>query len=334
MEKTRKRKLIERLIIWSITFIGIIFIGVFDFWFSYSYRMDGFMDWQWMMFWTHISVILSFIWISMAMMSAVVDCNERENLVTHWLIKNTIYTFIITTGLIFCAVAYIPTIIIYSGHGNIAEIQSLVVDYAMGGELVNYTVDSSLGNWDLYLNAKEFVSSSIDAGSTSFETVSGFSIEVDPTTTYRTFLIIGTTFKHVIIPGMFIYLAITEVGYTRTKGMTRFRRSMIQFIFPCLYLSYALVLSSTGLVNPPYPVLDIGFTYEFYDGTSEISQYVSIIIYSILDIMVGVIFVATSYILYFWNDKMVDKYNVSEETKVCAVKTGETFKTEEIHQDF
>lgn len=331
MEKTRKRKLIERSTIWIITFLGLLTFAIFDLWFAYPYKIDGFMDWQWLMFWTHMSNVLAFIWISMALMSAFVDCNERENMVGHWLIKNTIYTFIITTGLIFCAVAYIPTVITYSTAGSISGLESLVIDYALGGQLLDSTgvVGSN------YLEIKASVDALVLGGQTTFETINGFAIETDPSAAYRSFVIIGTTIKHVIIPGMFIYLGVTEIGYTRVNGMGRFKRTMIQFAFPSMYLVYAVTLSSTGIVNPPYPVIDLGFT-EHFQSLDQNEQIIRVIVYVILDITVGVIFAATSYLLYVWSDKQLEKWSKEQTDLVCInnAKINEELNDEKNHQDW
>lgn len=304
MNKTRERKILERTIIFSITIIGFISFLIFDLAFAYSYKLDGYKDFQWLAFWTHISNTLALIWISLSLISLLTNNDKLESKIQHWNVKNTIYTFIITTGLIFVAVSYIPVVIHYVKSGPIGEIENLIKNIAMEGKIQGFEVDTSLSMLENYSNVNQWILESVDSGQKIFVMTNGNEININPNNLYRAFVIIGTTFKHVIIPGLFIYLAFTEKGYTSTQGISDWNKSMIQFIWPCIYLVYAITLSASGVFNPPYPVLDFGFTYSFYEMTSR-SQYIWGIIYLLLDLVVGIVFVSTSFLQY----KINSKYN-------------------------
>ncbi len=315
MNKTRERRIIERSIIFSITLIGVIFFMIFDFGFVYTYRLDGYNDWQWFAFWTHLSNMAAFTWISLALIAVLTRNQGLEHWLQHWNIKNTVFTFIITTGLIFIFVAYFPVVIFYAKQGPIAELEEFVRQVAIDGELkyqvfndviTNNAIEAGVNpvTIDSILNqiTIEVVNTLLDMGQTEFEMANGRMIDTDPSAAYRSCVILGTTFKHVIIPSMFGYLAVTELGYYRTKNISDTERSMIQFIWPCLYLVYAITLASVGLIMPPYPVLDFGFTYSFYEMT-PMWQCLYILLCAILDILVGVIFVFTSLLQNKWSQK-------------------------------
>ncbi len=300
MNKSRQRKLIERSIIFTITFIGVLFFMIFDFGFVYTYKLDGFRDLQWFVFWTHLSNMGALTWISLALIAAITNNQKLEHWLQHWNIKNTVFTFIITTGLIFILVAYFPVVIHYSKGGPVGELVSFTQELAYDGSVVG------LGEG---IPAAKELAALVDSGVYEFGLINGDTITVDPEVWYRTCVIVGTTFKHVIIPGMFIFLGLTELGYYRTKNISDFNRTMIQFIWPCLYLTYAITLSACGLVSPPYPVLDLGFTQAFYQ-MSKINQYIYVIASLILDLMVGFTFVATSMFLNWWNKSKSDKLGI------------------------
>ncbi len=259
MQKTRKRKLIERSIIFTITLTGFLLFFIFDLFFNYITRIDGFRDLQWLVYWTQLSNIITFFWITLAFIAVVFDIYNLEQWINHWNIKNTVFTFIIVTGVVFMWFGFLPLVSTYSKPGPI-----------------NRLID--------------------------FNKISGMNVNTDPNITYRVFIILNTTIKHLIIPGMFVYLGVTEFGYTNTKGTTNFKRTMIQFIWPALYLIWSITLSATGLVKPPYPIIDLGF--EKYFAHAIYWQQCLWVIFSILSwVFMGVIFVTTSYILYWWSDK-------------------------------
>lgn len=326
--KTRKRKIIERSTIFTITLVGFLFFTIFDFGFVYSYRLDGIDDLQWFGFWTHLSNTAALIWITLALISITTSNDKIERFINHWNVKNTIFTFIITTGVIFMLVAYIPTVVTYSKPGNIEALAELVYKMGRQGNLLltnnvlafitnstGLTVDEvnniiELQGWTTTPLLKLVVENSVE---TTFELTNGKDICIDPSTTYRTCVIIGTTFKHLIIPSLFIYLGFTEIGYFRTKNISDKNRSMIQFIWPAMYLVYVLTLTSTGLISPPYPVLDFGFTESFRSIEYEWQQILLASIYFVLDLSVGVIFVFTSLFFNWWNSKVISNNPKLEE---------------------
>ncbi len=207
--------------------------------------MDGYLDWNWMMYWTHLSNLGALIWISLAFLAVTIKSEKIESFVQNWNIKNTVFTFILVTGIVFMTLCYIPTLISYATPGPIKEVTNFESDHILwlissGDSLTSELSDS----YNLMSNG--------------------------PTAIYRFFVILGTTIKHLIIPGMFLYLAVTERGYVKkNENITDGQRSMILFILPVLYLTYTLVFGSMGLANPPYPVLDFDFTT--YDNDSVLS---------------------------------------------------------------
>ncbi len=296
--KSEKRKLIERSIIFSITAFGFIFFLTFDLFFAYAYRIDGFNDLQWIAYWTHLSNLAALIWITLAFIAITTKNESIEKWIQHWNIKNTVFTFIIVTGLVFMVVVYIPVVNAYTKNGDIPEIQELVLKMAWSphNAIINPVKNGLPIRPDL---------SYVGNVHGEFITNKQYHIFTDPSTTYRAMVIIGTTFKHLIIPGMFMYLAVTEVGYYRTRQLNDYQRSMIQFIWPCLYIVYSITLCSAGLIIPPYPVLNFGFTYSFY-AMSENMQLAYALTALFLDIMVGIIFVLTTFAQNKWTNYIMN----------------------------
>ncbi len=297
-EKSRRWKLIERSIIFSITVIGFSLFLIFDLFFAYAYRIDGFNDLQWIAYWTHLSNLAALIWISLAFLAVTTNNEKLESWIQHWNIKNTVFTFIIVTGLVFMVVAYIPVVIAYTKNGDIAEIQELVLKMAW---TPNHPIIDPVANGLPAQLPTEITPELISGVSGAYETTAGYTVYTDPTALYRASVIVGTSFKHLIIPAMFLYLGFTEIGYNRTKGLSDYQRSMIQFIWPCLYIVYAITLCSVHIILPPYPVLDFGFTYTFY-SMSESMQITYALTALFLDIVVGVIFVLVSFAQNKWNN--------------------------------
>ena len=244
---TEQAKLLRRSIIFVITAIGFFTFLTFDLGYAIPYKLDdpNHVPFTWLMFWTHLSNIGAMIWISLALTASIGKYDKLEYCISSWFIKNMVYTFIIVTGLVFVAVAYIPTIIKYATPGYIEGIG-----------------DASLS--------------------------------------YRFMVILGTTFKHVIIPGMFIYLAIIEKGYSKTTdNLSSISKSMILFIFPFLYFVYVILFTSLG-VPAPYPVLD----YVDPEGQYEVWQ---MFIFLILDLIVGSLYIFISYLQFWWDKKQQQK---------------------------
>lgn len=331
MNKTRKRKLIERSVLFVIILLAWSLFIIFDLFFAYAYRIDGYKDLQWISYWTHLSNTAALIWVTLALIAVLADSNKLEHMIQHWNIKNTIFTFIISTGAVFLLVAYVPVVINYTRDGSIAELEELVRKMSFNGHINfvqtitdplnkdalqsldldrSYLTEFGIEDLGIILDLANHPQESllvtnylIEHGFTVFATNSihqAYSVHLDPTTMYRAWVIIGTTSKHVIVPLIFVYLAVTELGYFRTRNISDTRRSMIQFIWPCLYIIYATTLGACGLISPPYPVLDFGFTYSFYDKTvSEQCWYVAAAM--ILDVLMGVVFVLISRIQNWWN---------------------------------
>lgn len=345
--KSRKRKITERSLIFTITLIGFLFFFIFDFFFVYSYRIDGYNDLQWFAFWTHLSNTGALVWITLAFVAVLTNNQKIERFINHWNVKNTVFTFIITTGLIFMLVSYIPVVIIYSKSGPINEICELVYKSARQGNLalsnlaaeeissiidglvdpeniesineaiaefiaangygwgttplIGLIIEAYKNDPSLALNLPGLVEGSV------FTLENGNTINIDPNVTYRTCVIIGTTIKHLIVPGMFTYLGFTEVGYFRTKNITDGQRSMIQFIWPAMYLVYTMTFISAGIFSPPYPVLDFGFTVGFREMEPGMQLAWTSICFA-LDLGMGVVFVCTSLFFNWWSSSRVEKY--------------------------
>ncbi|BDU67367.1 MAG: hypothetical protein TYPL_0200 [Candidatus Tyloplasma litorale] len=247
--KFEKRKLIERIIFFIIIFSGFSFFLIFDLVYSVPYRLDGSHNpWDWMMYWTHLSNIGALIWITFAFIAVIFKSEKIENEIQSWWFKNTVYTFIIVTGIVFMTFAYVPSVIKYSSEENI------------------------MGYPDLY---------------------NSITIDVER---YGNLYIATTTFKHLIIPSIFIYLAFTERNYTKSnRDISVYQKVMLQFILPCLYFVYVLFLASSTTCQPPYAVVDYGFT--------ENVEWWKYIFYIICDLLVGVFFIFVSWFQYYWNNK-------------------------------
>ncbi|NQX83320.1 MAG: hypothetical protein HRS50_01215 [Mycoplasmataceae bacterium] len=122
-------------------------------------------------------------------------------------------------------------------------------------------------------------------------------IHGNASTFYRVMLIIGTTFKHVLIPGMFLFLSIVDKQYTKDKmNMTILKKVMIIFIIPCLYFVYIILVTSLG-APAPYPILD------FSSGNFKLWE---IFLFLIINIFIATIFCFISYI-QFWKFEKISK---------------------------
>ncbi len=312
IEKSRKRKLIERSILLTLVLVSFIWFSIFDFFFSYAYRIDGFNDLQWFAFWTHLSNTLALVWISLAAIAVWTNNDKLEKIIQHWNIKNTTYTFILVTGIVFIAVAYFPVVIAYSTAGPIKELQELVIRMGFDGFIIDADLDGVNSIEDLLNNYDDtlWVYQVLKGKQTWFETANGRNVVTDPSALYRFMVISGTTLKHIVVPVIFGYLAFTELGYYRTRNISDKNRSMIQFIWPCMYLVYAVSLSAAGVFLPPYPVIDFGFTEVFYIYHPELLQQCMIVItWGILDITVGILFVGISFFQNYWNRRVLEKIN-------------------------
>ncbi len=256
--ETDKRKLRDRSIIFTISAISIFIILVFDLFFSFQLSiLSSVRDesagtaWNWMMFWTHLSVMGSFVWITFALGASITKSEKWEGRVQSWIWKNLTFTFILVTGLVFVTAAYFPTLYIF-----------------IFGEGVKGHDESG---W------------------------------------YDFMVVLGTTLKHVVIPGMFLYLALTDVGYSEESKLNKWEKSMTLFMFPCLYLVYVVVFASCGLADAPYPVVNFEFNPPF--GETEIHQ-ISIwvaLAYVACDIFVGFLFVMISLLQFNLEEKKKEK---------------------------
>ncbi len=84
-------------------------------------------------------------------------------------------------------------------------------------------------------------------------------IGIDPSSLYRALVIIGTTFKHFLIPGIFIFIFFLDPYYSRPKSNLKneklYKKTMILSIFPSLYWIYVLFFTSLG-IDAPYIIID------------------------------------------------------------------------------
>lgn len=125
----RQKQLILRSTTLAITLVGVIFFTWFDSSVStlYSKNWDPnlhnaanstYNGFYWLIFWTHLSNLGAFAWISLSWVALVFKIEKLEKIMNGQYLKNLVFTFIIVTGLVFMSIAYIPTILCYSNTGK------------------------------------------------------------------------------------------------------------------------------------------------------------------------------------------------------------------------
>ncbi len=109
--------------------ITIIFIIVaisaaiylpYDLFFSYAYKWFGERHsdpLEYFLYWTQLSNLFALAWISLLFFALVGKKEKLEFNLDRWNVRGVMLSFIITTGTVFMAVAFLPTIITYSRPG-------------------------------------------------------------------------------------------------------------------------------------------------------------------------------------------------------------------------
>lgn len=228
--KTAKRKAIEINIFFSIMTIGLLFVLIFDFLFSVSYRIDSSLyetsfhegPWDWMMYWTHLSNIGAYFWMLLAFIALTFKLKKVENFTNNWFVKNTVFTFIIVTGLIFMTIAYVPTVMKYV---QIDKLDDEIVNNVRWISIQLYSAFVILGT-----------------------TIKHLIVPV-------IFIYLSFTERN--------YL-------TGKRNISIYQKISIQFMLPCFYFIYVFIFASSHIALPPYPIVDFGFQEEIKPWVSLI----------------------------------------------------------------
>lgn len=140
--------------------------------------------------------------------------------------------------------------------------------------------------------------------------LNGYGDYINPSTAYRTMAILGTTFKHLIIPGMFailFFLGYDRPAYKESK-LSNGKTTGVLLLAPIAYWIFVIVLNLCG-VQIPYSVLDFVNPSAFIDGWTNLipNVYVRETLNIIIDFALLIYFGIVSFFLFWWDDKFAKR---------------------------
>ena len=131
---------------------------------------------------------------------------------------------------------------------------------------------------------------------------------------YEAMQIITTTFKHLLVPGIFLIMAIFDGEYTPSKHeVTPLQKAKILFIVPVLYIIWILLLSSYAGANVPYPIFNFSGTEKSLWIPFVDSYILTYIIDIVCILVVGATFIIISMFTSFLSIRMRNKHESTEE---------------------